>query len=122
MDKFLAKNRELLKEFSILLIDEMDKAPHKWDLHICKADNGFILTTTEGDQEVIECIGDEREIMTELLIAVFESFGSMDIQHSKFGNENLNITWDKVGTHYISPEEILDINALSTEHEPKETE
>lgn len=92
-------------------IDDLDKkfgdnVPWKWDLHINKVDNGFILTPSDKDQspEVIECLGKEKETMTELLFAIYEHFSSLDTRYSKWGKENLKITWDETGSHYDHPE------------------
>ena len=83
-----------------------DNEPFKWDLYINKVDNGYILTPSDKDQslEVIECTGDEKEAITELLFAVYEYFCSMEAQHNKWGNKNLRITWDEEGSGYEPPE------------------
>ena len=103
---------QLINDFADMkkIIDTLDKKfadnePWKWDLYINKVDNGFILTPSDKDQlpEVIECLGDEKETMTELLFAIYEHFASLDIQHSKWNNENLKITWDEQGSHYDDP-------------------
>jgi hypothetical protein len=84
------------------------------DLIIKEADNGFILTSyLDGSQSqmVIECGDDEdKETLTKLMAAVAEHFSSYETRDSKFSNGNLNITWDKEGSHYISIDEAKKIH------------
>ena len=72
------------------------------NLNIEKAENGWVLShaeeTEEGKYEVVkELVIDEMDNqgMTNLLMAVNDYFGK---SYDKFGKENLNITWDGVGS------------------------
>ena len=82
-----------------------DQESFKWDLYITKVDNGFILTPGDNEEspEVIECDGDERDTMQELLIAVYNQFSSMDTGYNKWKNDNLRISWDEEGHKYEEP-------------------
>lgn len=81
-------------------------AEYDYWIKIRRANNGFVLEYPQEEDylnlpDVIECQDNEKETMANLFYDIAEYFGIMP---NKYGNENLNISWDKEGHKYEPPQ------------------